>query len=368
MIDSKDISVIVQGPINKKETPKCLKSIRKFLPEAEIILSTWQGTDISNLDYDILVLCEDPGTTLIEEFTHKKTYNNMFRQLVSTNEGLKKATRKYAMKLRSDLIFTSDRFLEYFNKFEARGNNYNLFKHKILTDVLFTRFNIKTGKFENRVIIPFHVSDWWLFGLKEDLDTYFMDTELVKEPEFTRYFNLEGNQEKISPYGKARFKFAPEQYFGYSCFARNFDDIYMEDAADYSEELMEKFRQALVNNFIILEFKQSGIYLNKYPYSKNEKFSGDQYIGLYNFWRYENEYKKYCDDTYEITTKDSFFENEKLGYSKLRVYKHISKLTDSSTTCTAKLEQLFIGIPISAISYLIDVIKEQLSANKEQNK
>ena len=53
MIDSKDISVIVQGPINKKETPKCLKSIRKFLPEAEIILSTWQGTDISNLDYDI---------------------------------------------------------------------------------------------------------------------------------------------------------------------------------------------------------------------------------------------------------------------------------------------------------------------------
>lgn len=101
------------------------------------------------------------------------------------------------MKLRSDLIFTSDRFLEYFNKFEARGNNYNLFKHKILTDVLFTRFNIKTGKFENRVIIPFHVSDWWLFGLKEDLDTYFMDTELVKEPEFTRYFNLEGNQEKF---------------------------------------------------------------------------------------------------------------------------------------------------------------------------
>ena len=135
MIDSKDISVIVQGPINKKETPKCLKSIRKFLPEAEIILSTWQGTDISNLDYDILVLCEDPGTTLIEEFTHKKTYNNMNRQLVSTKEGLKKATRKYAMKLRSDLIFTSDRFLEYFNKFEARGNNYNLFKHKILTDV-----------------------------------------------------------------------------------------------------------------------------------------------------------------------------------------------------------------------------------------
>ena len=43
----------------------------------------------------------------------------------------------------------------------------------------------------------------------------------------------------------------------------------MEDAADYSDELMEKFRECLVNNFIVLEFAQSGIYLNKYPYSKN---------------------------------------------------------------------------------------------------
>ena len=364
MIDSKDISVIVQGPINKSETPKCLKSIRKYLPDAEIILSTWEGSDVSNLDYDILVLLEDPGTVLIEEFKHIKTFNNLNRQLVSTQAGLKKASRKYAMKLRSDLIFTSDKFLEYFDKFEAKGCDYNLFKHKILTTVLFTRFNIKTGKFGSRVLIPFHISDWWLFGLKEDLDTYFMATELVKEPEFTNYFDLRENREKHTPYVKARFKFAPEQYFGYSCFARNFDDIYMEDAADYSEELMEKFRQVLVNNFIVLEFKQSGIYLNKYQYSKNEKLSGDQYIGLYNFWRYENEYKKYCDNTYEITTKDSFFENEKLGYSKLRVYKHISKIMDSSTTLPAKLEQFFIGIPISTVSYLIDVLKDQLRANK----
>lgn len=366
MINSKDISVIVQGPIDKKETPKCLKSLRKFLPQAEIILSTWQDSDISNLDFDILVQSEDPGTVLIEEFKDKKNYNNINRQLVTTKAGLKKATRKFAMKFRSDLILTSDKFLEYFDKFQARGDKYNLFKHKIITNIMYTRFNIKTSKTQERVTIPFHISDWWLFGLKEDLDTYFLETELVEEPDFTKHFCSEENRKKISPYGNARFKFSPEQYFGYSCFARNFDDIYMEDAADYSEELMEKSRECLVNNFIILEFKQSGIYLNKYPYSKNEKFSGDQYIGLYNFWRYENEYKKYCDNTYEITTKDSFFENEKLGYSKLRVYKHISKLTDSSTTCTAKLEQLFIGIPISAMCYLIDVLKEQLGTNKEQ--
>lgn len=40
-IDSKDISVIIQGAITK-ETDACLRSIRECLPLAEIILSTWE--------------------------------------------------------------------------------------------------------------------------------------------------------------------------------------------------------------------------------------------------------------------------------------------------------------------------------------
>lgn len=361
MIDTSDISVIVQGAINKEETPKCLRSIRKHLPGAEIILSTWEGSNVSDFTglYDILILNKDPGAPIIEEYKLRTVYNNMNRQLLSTQEGLRKASRKYAMKLRSDLIFTSDKFLEYFDKFQQRTGEYNLFERKILTPTLFTRFNIKFGKQYERVKIPFHISDWWLFGLREDLNKYFLDTPLVKEPEFTNYFSLEENKSKNNPYGKAMFKFAPEQYFGYECFARNFDDIYMEDAADYSDELMEKFRKCLVNNFIILEFEQSGIYLNKYPYSKNEKFSGDQYIGLYNFYRYENEYKKYCDKEYKITTKNKkMFENEKYGYDLLRVYKHIAKLSEPKTKILSKIEQIFISIPISIISFAVKHYKE----------
>lgn len=359
-IDSKDISVIVQGPINKQETPKCIKSIRRFLPNAEIILSTWTGEDVSNLDYNILIQNDAPIAPLIEKINHKEVYNNMNRQLFSIKEGLKKAKRKYAMKLRSDLILTTDKFLEFFDNFQCRTNDYKLFERKILTATLCTRFNIKVGKQSERVNIPFHISDWWLFGLREDLNKYFLDTPLVKEPEFTNYFSLEENKSKKTPYCMAMFKFAPEQYFGYECFARNFDDIYMEDAADYSDELMEKFRKCLVNNFIILEFEQSGIYLNKYPYSKNEKFSGDQYIGLYNFHRYEEEYKKYCDSNYEITVHNPLFDNEKLGYALLRVYKHIAKFTDKETPIFKKFEQLFVGIPISGISYIVAVIKEKI--------
>lgn len=225
---------------------------------------------------------------------------------------------------------------------------------------------IETGQIFNsareyeRIRMPFHISDWWLFGLREDLNKYFLDTPLVKEPEFTNYFSLKENKFKKTPYGKTMFRFSPEQYFGYKCFSRNFDDIYMEDAADYSDKLMEKFRKCLVNNFIVLEFEQSGIYLNKYPYSKNEKFSGDQYIGLYNFHRYETEYKKYCDSNYQITTHSPLFDNEKLGYSLLRIYKHIAKFIDNETSIFQRLEQLFLGIPISTVNYLIAVIKESV--------
>ena len=49
-IDTKDISVVVQGAVDKINTPKCLESIRKFLPCAEIVLSTWEGTDVTGLD------------------------------------------------------------------------------------------------------------------------------------------------------------------------------------------------------------------------------------------------------------------------------------------------------------------------------
>ena len=363
MIHSGDISVIVQGSINATETPKCLESIREFLPDAEIILSTWEGSDISNLDYDILVLSSDPGAVLMEGFTNKTVYNNINRQLLSTQAGLKKATRKYAMKFRSDLILTGDKFLSYFEEFQSHGEKYNLFKRKILGSVLFTKYNIKSTKKSKRVEIPFHISDWWLFGLKEDLDTYFLETQLVKEPCFTNYFSHPENREKSTPYGKAKFKFSPEQYFGYSCFARNFADIYMEDAADVSDALIEKSRQCLVNNFIFLEFEQSGIYLNKYPYSKNEKFAGEQYLGLYNFFRYENEYKKYCDKNYKITD-NKFFKNEKTAYAILRLYKHISRFTDAATPFSVKLEQLFLSIPVAAIKYCAACLSEILRRKK----
>lgn len=346
MITSKEISFVVQGAVNTKETRKCLKSIRKYMPDSEIILSTWDGSDVSGLDYDILILNKDPGAVYLE---YRKNYHNLNRQLFSTQEGLKRVTRKYAMKLRSDMILTSDKFLEYFDKFQKRSANYNLFKRKVLIPAIFTRFNVYKPDDPKSI---FHISDLWLFGLKEDLDTYFLDTKLVEELYFAKYFEREENKNKSTRYGKNPAKFPAECYFGYSCFHRNFKDIYMDDASDYSDELMEKFRECLVNNFIVLEFKHSGIRLNKYLFCQNEKFLAEEYLALYNFYRYEYEYKKYCDFSYEITSNKRFFENERYGTAILRFYKHIYRLINNKHSILAKTEYFFTIIPIAIITLI----------------
>ncbi len=108
-INTQDITVVVQGAVDKKNTKLCLESIRKYLPGAEIVLSTWKDTDVTKLDFDKVVLNPDPGgykDKYVNTFT-----NNTLRQLISTQNGIKRATRKYIIKIRSDLILKSNPFI-----------------------------------------------------------------------------------------------------------------------------------------------------------------------------------------------------------------------------------------------------------------
>lgn len=366
MINPKDISVVVQGPINKIETPKCLKSIRKYLPDAEIILSTWEGSDVAGFDFDKVIYNKDPGAVLIE-YNGNKTYNNMNRQLLTIKNGLELVERKYALKLRSDLILTGTGFLDHFDKFQNRIDDYKLFNRKIVVPSLFTREKFKCDKNSQIMPTPFHITDWWFMGLTDDIKTYFKDTELVKEPEFSLYFKSEENINKKSPYAGS-FRFAPEQYFGYSCFSRNFPNIKMNDASDYNEEINRIYKICLVNNFIVLDYKQSGIYLNKYPYSKCEIFSGELNLWLFSFAVYEKYYRKYCDKDYKPTTKMYFSSSEDLETAFLRLCKHIYGIKNPKVGILGKLEKFFLSIPATGTIFIVKFLKEFWRNIKNGNK
>lgn len=90
MFDDHQLGVVISGPIIGTMQDKSLftreacASARTMLPNAEIILSTWENEDVSGLDYDVLVCNKDPGAN----------EGNVNRQICSRMGGVKKSSER----------------------------------------------------------------------------------------------------------------------------------------------------------------------------------------------------------------------------------------------------------------------------------
>lgn len=160
MIQSKDISVVVQGPIHKPEdlTKRVLESVRKHLPDAELILSTWKGSDLSGLNYDVLAENDDPGK--MEKILSGS--ENILRQIVSTISGLQKSSKKYVLKIRTDTLICNAQILENVSSYIMES------PRRFLNWYIFTtpKFFRNPRYFYKRL---YHPSDIIQFGLRNDL-------------------------------------------------------------------------------------------------------------------------------------------------------------------------------------------------------
>lgn len=160
------ISVVVQGPVQSSKarkqqegiTEKCLLSIRQHLPGATIILSTWKGQDISHLEYDKLVLSDDPGQN--EDAYCPLNYH---RQVLSTKAGLAVVTTPYAMKLRSDNFLIGNEFVKIQKAFPKNSNKYKLLTEKVVINSNLFRRTSHGHK------VVFNASDFFYYGLTTDL-------------------------------------------------------------------------------------------------------------------------------------------------------------------------------------------------------
>lgn len=286
MIDSSEISVVVQGAVIPNDTKECLQSIRKNLPKAEIILSTWQGADISGLSFDKIILSKDPGSKYVD--IAGKVNNNVNRQIVSTQAGLKQAKRKYILKFRTDFTLESNEFLKYWNKYAKRNWQYMLFKHRVLVDVLFSRFNSdETGR-----PTPFHVSDFWMFGYAEDIKNYYEDIPLVKEEDLGSYTFAKPNQ---LPYRNMTCRYAPEQYLAVSFVKKYYPQLQFDDWTDFSEDNINLSNNFIYNNFIFLSFEQSGVWAEKHA---NTILNENLFYGIINHYYFQKMYQEYCEKLY----------------------------------------------------------------------
>ncbi|GAA5216362.1 WavE lipopolysaccharide synthesis family protein [Corallincola platygyrae] len=296
-IANQDITVVVQGPVqalpdrNMDEgiTVRSLASIRKYLPGAHILLSTWEGQPTEGLDYDELLLNKDPGPNINRyraDGTADKTNNN--RQLVSTLNGLKRVKTKYAMKLRSDNFLTSDAFKHLQQAFPKRASEYCFLKERVVVNNTFTR------DYAKGLPVVFHACDFFYFGLTEDV------LALWDIPWFDDLVYDESRK-------------GQEQHDGFPCFMpdctqrfwlkalQKFDpSIQIKHLHDYSPALKRISDLCYVNNLVIGEPEVIGLGLNT-------KFSGDEranrigsLITYIHHLAWQRLYKKYCDPAHAI--------------------------------------------------------------------
>ena len=319
-IDIKDISVVVQGAVDPVNTALALKGLRKHLHGAEIIVSAWEGTNVEGLTYDKVILNKDPGGVT----DNRGWVNNLNRQLVSTQNGLKQVKRKYALKMRSDLVFKSHGFIKYWNRFPKREEEFMFFKERVIFCSMF--FKRYVGQIKNKVMpVPFHISDWMMFGLTEDLNKLF-NIDLAQEPEFTNYLNKHKvNTLKPNVLG-ASHRYTPEQYIMYSAITKqssgNNNSVRFSHMLDYTSDNITCSERFTANNCIILEPWQFAFYCAKQgdidPYMSYTKgmlgrfkIPYDTWEGLYGFSGFCEDYKGYCDKDFNIP---SYIEHERKRY------------------------------------------------------
>ena len=282
MINSKDISVVIQGPVYPGITSKTVANVMEKFPGAQVIVSTWAGTDVSELPNGIdVIFNEDPGGYPL--YDNPKILNASNRQIVSTMGGLKKANRKYTLKMRSDMFFEHTGFLKYWDKYQKYGKNYKFLEHRIITSTSFAPNPRREPK-------PYHPSDWFFFGLTSDLIDVF-DSPLCPEPETSRYF--ETHKRPIVRYDSwvpALCQYSAEQYI-WVAFIRRHIDLDFNHCFDIERGNLERSEEIFANNVIMLDVREIGYGSYKH---KNIK-SGFDLTFMYSHYEWLKLYKQYCD-------------------------------------------------------------------------
>lgn len=309
-IDSKKISVIVRGLIvgnseldnKKKFTKLSLESIRKYLPEAQIILSTWKNSDISNLDYDILVLNEEPkriDMAFENGKTKQMTVNN---QLVSSLNGLEKTNREYSLVMRSDIVLTGTDFLKYFQIFN-KSKDSDILEKKV---VVLPTYN------PNKVPgLLFNVCDWFFFGLTTDIKKIF-DIPMMDENKLIG--------DKINGNYLIKNNLESEQYI-WTNFLNMYKKINFPNYSYFTQEAIDKSEESYAKHTIMVPANKAQIKCLKMP---NAGYGAIPCLsqGLYTFNEYKHLNNKYSTNKVTVITNKI---EESIYYLSFKIRQFIQK-------------------------------------------
>jgi hypothetical protein len=164
-----NLGIVIQGPL-KMEKNFTLESVRlynKIFPKATIVISTWEGEDRVYLDS-----IKKEGAFVIENTKPVKSgVGNINYQVKSTKSGLVLVKEKgcaYAIKTRTDQRLSRNGLFEYLLSLQEIFPVENIFdvnqKERII---------VSEGNVQANMLIPFHISDFFYFGVLDDLLSFF---------------------------------------------------------------------------------------------------------------------------------------------------------------------------------------------------
>jgi len=275
--DPAEISFVVQGPVARggpAGTDRACASIRAHFPGAEIVLSTWRDQDTDGLDVDEVVRSEDPGTV-------GPLMSNVNRQLVSSLAGLRAASRRLAVKTRTDLVFRTDALLRFWGRWPLPADHpLRIFEERVLLPNVIAQRPLHVSPY------PLHPTDWAFLGLRTDLLRLF-GIPLMREEEGAVPAQLEGVarlfwSHKVTP------QYVPEQFLWVGALRRAVPDLELRHPYELTPRTVELTEASFGVNLALLDTTtQFGIEHPKYPqlnraFVSQQIFQHHQWLELYD--------------------------------------------------------------------------------------
>lgn len=277
------VTFCIQGPMTGSSPNRPLyakrlhDSIRRYFSGAKVIVSTWEGEQANEFHGpDEFVYSQDPGSGP-RYLTGEQ--NNVNRQIVSTSAGLARVQTRYAVKLRSDLLFVHGKLRKLRELAEAT--------HK-------ARWSFMTGRIlvlDRQTYSPLkwpaaglalHVSDQFQFGLSQDLKRFWDIPKMSDSDEayFRPLADLHPNRAIHIPRWRA------EQYFWMQNLSRAFEvNLSTSKWDDLAAHLPTSSEMFFCDNLVPLKSSTLGLRSQKYRWNFTNDLISSTYAFTYDDWR-----------------------------------------------------------------------------------
>jgi hypothetical protein len=298
LIDSSRISVVIQGLTYYVSGNKnclyyeCVNSIKKYLPNAEIIVSTWKGQQCDESVVDIVIYNDEPESIFDSYGGIPWNFNKM---LISTKNGIQQSSREYVLKFRSDLSINNNNFFYIRSKKNIPNDlkKFNFFSEAVNV----ANLSIKNPCSYEHLL--FHLSDIVQFGKRQYVeDIWNIDTILSED----LLINL--NLLSLLFYNGIECKrMVPEQALMIGWLNKKSINLKLKYPAYTSFEYVKISELAISLNFNVLSWQNVGVnypnrfienkkYLKKYLY--NADYINSYYTNYDNFFFFFRYLKIFC--------------------------------------------------------------------------